>query len=272
MDKFSRNQRVSAITKILLENPNKVITLNTFTELFNAAKSTISEDLIIVRETIARLSVGKVDTVAGASGGVRYTCGISEDESKSFAMELCNVLKEKDRIIPGNYIYMTDIMYNPQIIRKAGVILASKFNNLEVDYVVTVETKGIPLAFEVAKNLGVQLVIVRRDNKVTEGTTVSLNYVTGSTKRIQTMSLSRKSIKKGSKCVFIDDFMKAGGTALGIINLLKEFDSELLSIGVLIEDVETTEKLVPEYISIVEYSGLDDNGAAIVQPSNAFKK
>ena len=48
---------------------------------------------------------------------------------------------------------------------------------MDVDYVVTVETKGIPLAYEVAKSLGVQLVIVRRDNKVTEGPTVTINYV-----------------------------------------------------------------------------------------------
>ena len=47
---------------------------------------------------------------------------------------------------------MTDIMYNPQIVSKAGVILASYFQNMNVDYVITVETKGIPLAYEVAKN------------------------------------------------------------------------------------------------------------------------
>ncbi len=39
---------------------------------------------------------------------------------------------------------------------------------------------------------------------------------------------------------FIDDFMKAGGTALGIINLLKEFESELLGIGVLIDNTDIT--------------------------------
>ena len=49
MEKFSRNNRVSAITKILVENPNKVINLNTFTEMLNAAKSTISEDIVMIK-------------------------------------------------------------------------------------------------------------------------------------------------------------------------------------------------------------------------------
>ena len=272
MNKYSRNQRVAGITKILIENPNKTINLNNFTELFNAAKSTISEDIVIVRETLSELSMGKVETVAGAAGGVRYVCGISEEESRVFADELCEILRQKDRVIPGNFIYMTDIMYNPEIVHKAGVILASAFSELQVDYVVTVETKGIPLAYEVAKMLGVQLVIVRRDPKVTEGSTVSINYVSGSSNRIQTMSLSRKSIKKGSKCIFIDDFMKAGGTARGIIDLLKEFESELLGIGVLIDNIEHGHKLIDEYISIIQFKGISEEGKSELTPSKIFEK
>ena len=272
MNKYSRNQRVTGITKILIENPNKTINLSNFTELFNAAKSTISEDIVIVRETLSELSMGKIETVAGAAGGVKYVCGISDEESKIFADELCEILRQKDRVIPGNFIYMTDIMYNPEIVHKAGVILASAFNELHVDYVVTVETKGIPLAYEVAKMLGVQLVIVRRDPKVTEGSTVSINYVSGSSNRIQTMSLSRKSIKKQSKCIFIDDFMKAGGTARGIIDLLKEFESELLGIGVLIDNIEREHKLIEEYISIIQFKGINEEGKSELIPSKIFEK
>ncbi len=66
------------------------------------------------------------------------------------------------------------------------------------------------------RNLGVQLVIIRRDNKVTEGPTVTINYVSGTSGRIQQMSLSKKSMKPASKCVFIDDFLRGGGTADGI--------------------------------------------------------
>jgi purine operon repressor len=257
--------------KILIENPGRIIGLNTFTQLFSAAKSTISEDVVIVRDTLKRLNMGKVETIAGATGGIRYLVGVGEEEKKKFALNLCEILGDKGRIVPGNFIYMTDVMYNPTIISPAGKILASFFSELAVDYVVTVETKGIPLAFEVAKCLGVQLVIVRRENKVTEGPTVIINYVSGSTGRIQNMSLSKKSIIKGSRCIFIDDFMKAGGTALGIIDLLKEFDSELLGIGVMVDNVEIPKKLVTDYVSIVEFSGIDESGIAMFQQSGFFK-
>ncbi|NLM35759.1 MAG: pur operon repressor [Clostridiales bacterium] len=271
MEKFSRNNRVSAITKILVENPNKVINLNTFTEMLNAAKSTISEDIVMIKKAFSALNMGRVETIAGAAGGVKYIVGVGEDESKSFARELCEMMSDSSRIIPGNFIYMTDIMYNPDVIRKAGAILASHFIEKSVDYVVTVQTKGIPLAFEVAKNLGVQLVIVRRDNKVAEGPTVTINYVSGSSGRIQNMSLPKRSIHKNSKCIFIDDFMKAGGTALGILDLLKEFESELVGIGILVDTVDITKKLVTDYISIIDYAGINEEGKAVFLPSKLYR-
>ena len=162
---------------------------------------------------------------------------------------------------------MTDLMYNPEIISKAGVILSSMFKALEVDYVVTVETKGIPLAYEVARNLGVQLVIIRRDNKVTEGSTVTINYVSGTSGRIQQMSLSKKSMKPSSKCVFIDDFLRGGGTAKGIKDLLKEFDSELVGIGVLVDNIGVNKKKTSEYVSIVELQYVEETDTFRVKPS-----
>ena len=268
MEKLSRNSRVVAITKILTENPNKVIGLNKFSDLLNAAKSTISEDIVIVREILEKLEMGKVETIAGAAGGIKYIPGIEKESRKKFAEDLCEMLKDESRIVPGNFIYMTDLMYNPQIISKAGVILSSVFCNNDVEYVVTVETKGIPLAYEVARNLGIPLVIIRRDNKVTEGSTVTINYVSGTSGRIQQMSLSKKSMKTKSKCIFIDDFLRGGGTAQGIKDLLKEFESELIGIGVLVDNIGVAQKRVDDYISIVELRHLGESKDLEVKPSN----
>ncbi|MEG0132884.1 MAG: pur operon repressor [Clostridium sp.] len=266
-DKFSRNQRVIGITKILTENPNKVITLNIFTEKFNAAKSTISEDIVIVRDVIEGLCAGRIESVAGAAGGIKFINGKSNEDKKKFVEDLCDALRQKSRVVPGNFLYITDIAYNPGLIQSAAIILASEFNDMDIDYVVTIETKGIPLGYEVAKQLGIQLVTVRHDTKYTEGTTVSINYESGSSNRLQTMSLSTKSMKRNSKCVFVDDFMRGGGTAKGIRELLSEFDSELLASGFLIDNIDVKEKLVNNYISLVNFCGIDENGVAIVSPS-----
>lgn len=270
MEKLSRNSRVVAITKLLLENPNKILGLNQFSDLLNAAKSTISEDIVIIRELLEKLEMGRVETISGAAGGIKFIPIIGYEKGNKFALELCDLLKDDGRVIAGNFIYVTDVMYNPQIIGKAGVILSSCFENMDIDYVITVETKGIPLAYEVARNLGVQLVIARRDTQVTEGPTVTINYVSGTSGRLQQMSLSKRSMKPSSKCIFIDDFMKGGGTAQGIKDLLKEFDSELVGIGVLIDNKQVEKKLVDDYVSIVELNSVDKSSIIEVQPSEMF--
>ena len=82
------------------------------------------------------------------------------------------------------------------------------------------------------------------------------------------MSLSKRSMKPKSKCIFIDDFLRGGGTAQGIKDLLSEFESELVGIGVLVDNIGVTQKRVKDYISIVELNNLDENKCLEVKPSN----
>lgn len=268
LERLHRKERVGAILKILSDNPNRVMSLGYFSELFGAARSTLSEDITIVKKVVEELECGVVETIAGAAGGVKYIPGIPETDKNEFIDSLCEMIKNPERIVPGGFLYMNDIIYSPQISSKIGIILASKFKDKAVDYVLTVETKGIPIAMMTAKALNVPLVIVRRDNRVTEGSTVSINYVSGSSRRIQTMTLSKRSVKKGSKCIFIDDFMKAGGTANGIIELMKEFDSTVVGIGVLIESLFTGKKLVGDYISLLKLENVnEETGEVIIHPS-----
>ena len=271
VEKLSRNNRVVAITKILMETPNKIIGLNRFSEFLNAAKSTISEDIVIVREVLEKLEMGSIETIAGAAGGIKYIPSMGQKAKEDFADELCKALLEEGRIVPGNFVYLTDIMYNPQIVSKAGVILASHFQEMDLDCIVTVETKGIPLAYEVAKSLGIELVIIRKDNKVTEGSTVTINYVSGTSGRIQQMALAKKCMKPSSKCVFIDDFLRGGGTAEGIRDLLKEFDSELVGTGVLVDNVGVANKRVTDYVSIIDVEHISEDGKIKVTPSSLIK-
>src|SRR5699024_5157330 len=106
----------------------------------------------------------------------------------------CEMLAEPSRILPGGYLYMSDILGNPKLVREIGRIFATAFANIKIDVVMTVATKGIPLAHAVASFLQVPVVIVRRDPKVTEGSSVSINYVSGQQQKIQTMVLPKRSL------------------------------------------------------------------------------
>jgi len=268
--KLKRNERIGGLVRILVENPNKVFTLNYFTEIFDAAKSTISEDLVIIKKMMEDLYLGKVETISGASGGVKYIPSISSDEAYGLLNTICNKLMDKTRIIPGGFLFMSDIIYNPNYVRRIGKIFASKFIDKNIDYVVTVETKGIPLALMTANALNIPLVIIRNDNRVTEGATVSMNYVSGSTGKIQNMYVSKRAIRNGSNVLIIDDFMKAGGTVKGVVDLMKEFDADVKGIGVLIATKDPQLKLVKDYLPLIILEKVDNNEGILLYPNKSF--
>lgn len=254
MDKIQRNERLAVIIKTLCDNPNEIFTLGHFSEMFGSAKSTISEDLDFLQKTFEKNSLGNITTISGASGGVKYIPFMNQKDIRSTLGELAKELSNPERLLPGGYLYVLDIISNPQWVNKIALMFASKFFNLQLDCVITVETKGIPLAFATAQYLDVPLVIVRHYNEATDGASVNINYVSGSAKKIQTMVLPMKSLKRNSKILFIDDFMKGGGTSKGIIELANQFESEVVGIGVLIETNQPNKKLVEEYYSLLTFN------------------
>jgi len=245
------------MTNYLLENPSQLVPLTFFADRYGSAKSSISEDLTIIKETFERRGIGLLTTVPGAAGGVKYIVKSNEEESVQFLNEMCEIMAKPDRVLPGGYLYMNDVLGNPQLMRKVGRLIASAYADQEVNVIMTMATKGIPIANAVASHLNVPVVIVRRDNKVTEGPTVSINYISGSSKRIQTMLLSKRSLEVGSKVLVVDDFMKAGGTIKGMTSLLEEFDATVAGIAVLIESEDTEERLVDNYLSLLKLDEVD---------------
>ncbi|WP_326908607.1 pur operon repressor [Sedimentibacter sp. MB31-C6] len=266
--KYKRNQRIGALMKIFAEKPNYVFSYNYFSEIFNAAKSTISEDISIVKKLVEELDFGKIETIAGASGGVIYIPVLGEKEKNSILSDLCNLFAQKNRIIAGGFIYLTDLFNNPSVVSNIAKIISSEFSQEDIDHIVTVETKGIPVAVMTAKYLNVPVAVIRRNNKVTEGATVSINYVSGSSNNIQTMSLSRRSLNENAKVLIVDDFMKGGGTAKGMADMMREFNVQVVGTAVVIETKKPDKKLVDNYLSLLVLNNINEKDGTIeIEPN-----
>ena len=182
--KLKRSERIVVMTEYLLNNPNKLIPLTYFVSKFNQAKSSISEDIHIIKNGFKEENIGEVKTLAGVSGGVIFTPTLVEEDAKEILSSFLDKINDGNRLLAGGYIFMSDIIGDPSLMNKLGRVVATVYKNKEVDAVVTVATKGIPVAYAIASILNKPVIIIRRDNKVTEGTTVAINYVSGSTKKI----------------------------------------------------------------------------------------
>ncbi|WP_413373842.1 pur operon repressor [Paenibacillus taichungensis] len=273
MKKLKRSARLVEMTQYLLSRPHTVIPLTTFAERYGAAKSSISEDLAIIKEVFEEGGSGELHTLAGAAGGVKWIPKVSRELALAFAERLSTQLAQSDRILPGEYLYMSDLLGQPALMNEAGKIFATAFGNKDIDVVMTVETKGIPLAYATGAQLNLPVVLVRRDHQATEGSAVSINYVSGSHKSLHTMSLSRRAMREHSRVLIVDDFMKAGGTVQGMIDLLAEFNATVAGVGVLVESgsVDSEERLLTDYISLAKLTAVDAKSRHIsVKPGNYF--
>ncbi len=273
MKKLKRSGRLVDMTYYLLQHPHQLVSLSYFSERYQSAKSSISEDLTIVKEIFESQGIGSLLTIAGASGGVKYVPMVEEEEGKLLVEKLNQKLEDKERLLPGGYLYMMDILGSPRLMNEIGRLFAAVFSDQKIDAVMTVAMKGIPLAYAIGSYLDVPVSIVRRDHRVTEGSMVSINYVSGSAKRIQTMSLARRSLEEGANVLIVDDFMKAGGTARGMMDLLKEFNANVVGIGVLVEAEDVEERLVDDYVSIARLEEVNERQKLVnAVPGNFLKK
>lgn len=253
---MKRSDRLVAMTEFFINNPHRWEPLTVFTQKYAASKSSVSEDLNIIHENFTREGIGAIERVTGAHGGVKYIPYFDKTQTGAFIDTICERLEDPDRILPGGYLYMSDLLGDPHTVNELAKAFVTAFHNREIDAVITVETKGIPLAYAVANYLNVPVVIIRRNMRVTEGSSVSINYVSARSQRIQTMVLAKRHLQEGMNVCIIDDFMKAGGTIAGMKNLLGEFKANVAGVGVLAEAEGAEEPMIDDYISLVKVSNI----------------
>lgn len=254
----NKKQRIAVMCAILAKNPNRLYSLNYFKEMFGAAKSSLSEDVGVIRQVFLEAGIGSIETVMGAHGGVRYVSGMPEAARILLITELIEKMTDTSRILPGGYMYIADLFCTPYYVDGMAQIMAEWFTDARADFVVTVETKGIPLAMSVARILNLPLAIARRESKLTDGSVFSINYLSGSSRRLQTMSLSKRMIKEGTRALVIDDFIAGGGTVKAICDMLFEFNIEVVGTGVAIINRYPQKKRISSYKAIFELEELSE--------------
>ena len=259
MERIKRPERLALLSAKLSGTPGKLHSLSIWAEEMGCAKSSLSEDVAILKTIYSEHGLGVIETLSGAQGGIVFYPELTKRDISNLVRELCQLVDQAERILPGGYIYLTDLVGDPQIMNRVGLFFAQEFRERKPDAVLTVETKGIPIAMMTALILNLPLVIVRSDSRISEGTSIGISYLSGTQRRLVTMSLPKRALQKGSKVVFIDDFLRRGGTASGVLDLIEEFESSCVGMGFLI-DIAGEDKLVHSYTSLLTIESIDSEG------------
>lgn len=100
----------------------------------------------------------------------------------------------------------------------------------EFDYILTAEAKGIPLAYEMARQSGKPYYICRKGKKLYMKDIVSVEVRSITTDRIQTLYLdgNEGESMRGKKVLIVDDVISTGESLIAIEELANKFEADIV--------------------------------------------
>lgn len=99
--KVRRSDRLIDMTRYLLERPHTLVPLTFFADRYESAKSSISEDLTILKRTFQNRGTGLLETIPGAAGGTRFLPYILKEEAQEVVNQLIAEMSSDARYLPG---------------------------------------------------------------------------------------------------------------------------------------------------------------------------
>ncbi|MDR1472740.1 MAG: pur operon repressor [Synergistaceae bacterium] len=251
--RVKRTERLIRIASRLLLRPSRSLSLTEAAAGFKVSKTLISDDIEIISEALASEGVGSIATGRGRSGGAYFMPEPSGDRRRHKLQGLAELLSVPERLLPGGLVYYTDLLFDPDWASFLGFATASLFSENKPAVVLTSEVKGIPVAFFTAYALGVPLAVCRFRNRPSDGPAVGVHFPTASGD-VRTMYLGTRVISPSSRVLIVDDFMRGGSTAAGMLLMAREFDASVVGVGVFIASSEPARKSVTDYRSLLELS------------------
>ena len=144
--------------------------------------------------------------------------------SKTYTLEVAGLTRElpicktSDGIQFAAFIMLSDV---EMTVRSAEELLKIC---PEFEIIVTCETKGIPLAYEMARQSGKKYITGRKSKKFYMTDPIEIKVKSITTEKVQTLYLSQEDIgeMKGKKVLIVDDVISTGESLLAIEKLVEE--------------------------------------------------
>lgn len=125
---------------------------------------------------------------------------------------------------------------DPILMREMGLEFAKRFANKGITKVLTIESSGIAPAIMTALEFQVPLIFARKKKSLTLKDNVFTSKVYSFTKQEENdITVSKEFLAPDDRVLIIDDFLANGEAALGLIDVIKQANAEVVGIGIVIE-------------------------------------
>ncbi len=125
---------------------------------------------------------------------------------------------------------------DPELMQKCAKDFAAHFKGMGITKIVTIESSGIAPALFTAMEMGLQVVILKKQPSKVLNDDLYQTMITSFTKGTNyELTLSKEVISEQDHVLIIDDFLANGETVTGAIRLLRMAHATIGGVGVLIQ-------------------------------------
>lgn len=114
----------------------------------------------------------------------------------------------------------------------------------DFDVIITAESKGIPLAYEAARQSGKNYVVARKSVKLYMTDPISVQVKSITTANVQTLYLSQEDVArlKGRKVMILDDVISTGESLTAIEKLVEQAGGNIVGSGAVLAEGDAADR------------------------------
>ncbi len=152
--------------------------------------------------------------------------------------KLINKIKNEAYVIDNNIVkvdHFINHMLDSKLVHDIGLEFSKAFHG--VTKILTIEASGIAYAVATAFHMNhIPIVFARKSLSLLSGDHLLKSKVFSFTKQKEsTIIVDRDFINENDKILIIDDFLATGNACLGLIDIAKQGNAEVLGVGIVIE-------------------------------------
>jgi adenine phosphoribosyltransferase len=158
---------------------------------------------------------------------------MNEVRQQIIALLKANIRNISDFPKPGiEFKDITPLLRNPDTLELTSQVLARPFRNMNIDYVVGLESRGFLFGTNLAQDLHAGFVPIRKPGKLpaeTISTTYSLEYGE------DTIEMHKDAFNNGARILIHDDLIATGGSAKAATELVRELGGKVAGYSFIVE-------------------------------------
>lgn len=163
-----------------------------------------------------------------------------------YTVQVAGVARDlpKFEVAPGVTIAILNILGDVELVQAASKALAEKLQAHKPEVLITAEAKSIPLIYQLAVDMHLPYIILRKSYKSYMGEAISAETVSITTGAPQTLYLDEKDrlILQGKRVVLVDDVISTGSTLEGMTKIIDQTSAEIVAQAAIFTEGNDAEK------------------------------